>query len=98
MLCKDDPLLFQHADPIQDFLENCKDEVLAKAANGLDPEVGCGIPSIDYQSSYINILKAVGYLNKLEVTFLATNMKKDGHFGVSQQTFVPLCLVLEKKS
>ena len=66
--------LFQQADPVPDVWENCKDEVLAKAANELDPEVGCVLASKDYHSSYIKILKAVSYLNNPEVFFLATNM------------------------
>ena len=66
--------LLQQADPVPDVWENCKDEVLAKAANELDPEVRCVIASKDYHSSYIKILKAVSYLNNPEVFFLATNM------------------------
>ena len=66
--------LFQQADPVPDVWENCKDEVLAKAANELDPEVGCVLASKDFHSSYIKILKAVSYLNNPEVFFLATNM------------------------
>jgi len=62
------------ADPVPDVWENCKDEVLAKAANELDPKVGCVLASKDYHSSYIKILKAVSYLNNPEVFFLATNM------------------------
>ena len=45
-----------------------------KAANDLDLEVGCVIASIDYQASYVNMFKAVGYLNDPEVIFLATNV------------------------
>ncbi len=66
--------LFQQADPVPDVWENCKDEVLAKAAKELDPEVGCVIASKDFHSSYIKILKAVSYLNNPEVIFVATNM------------------------
>ena len=65
---------FQQANPVPDVWENCKDEELAKAANDLDPEIGCDIASIDYQASYVNILNAVGYLNNPEVFFLATNV------------------------
>ena len=79
--------LFQQADPVPDVWENCKEEVLSKAANDLDPEVGCVIASIDYQSSYIKILKAVSYLNKPEVIFLATNM--DERFPYSKDLVLP---------
>ena len=79
--------LFQQADPVPDVWENCKEEVLSKAANDLDPEVGCVIASIDYQSSYIKILKAVSYLNKPDVIFLATNM--DERFPYSKDLVLP---------
>lgn len=72
------PVIGLGPDPVP---ENWGPDVVTKAANELDPEVGCVIASIDYHSSYIKMLKAVSYLNKPEVIFLATNMDERFPYG-----------------
>ena len=53
---------------------NWSPECLVKAASELDPEVGCVVTSLDWQTSYIKIIKVCSYLQNPEVMFLVPNM------------------------
>jgi len=64
-------------DPVEEW----SPDLIAKAVDEMDPDVGCVIASLDYYVSYLKMLKAVTYLNNPETIFLVTNLDERFPFG-----------------
>ena len=62
-------------------------DYVTKAAEQMDPEVGCVVASIDYYVSYVKMLKAVSYLDNPEILFVASNM--DERFPFKKNIVLP---------
>jgi ribonucleotide monophosphatase NagD (HAD superfamily) len=76
--------IFLQPDPIPEVWDL---NVAQTIAAGLDPKVGCVVASVDHQISYLKIMKAISYLNKPEVIYVATNL--DERFPASKDCILP---------
>ena len=61
-------------DPLPNNWSNWSPDCLERVASELDPEVRCVVTSLDWQTSYIKIIKVCSYLQNPEVMFLVPNM------------------------